>query len=55
LAVTGQSHSRDTLATMLWPEYDQSRARANLRHTLWVLKRTLAGEGLTADRDTAGL
>ena len=27
LAVTGQGHRRDTLATLLWPELDQSRAR----------------------------
>jgi DNA-binding SARP family transcriptional activator len=25
LAVTGQFHSRDSLATFLWPEYDQDR------------------------------
>jgi DNA-binding SARP family transcriptional activator/predicted ATPase len=55
LAVTGQSHSRDTLATLLWPEYDQSRARANLRRALSLLNRTLGGEWLTADRETAGL
>ena len=24
LAVTGGHHSRDSLATLLWPEYDQS-------------------------------
>jgi DNA-binding SARP family transcriptional activator len=34
LAVTGGSHSRDFLATLLWPEYDQSRARAALRRTI---------------------
>ncbi len=26
LAVTGQSHSRDSLAALLWPENDQSSA-----------------------------
>jgi DNA-binding SARP family transcriptional activator len=55
LAVTGGSHSRDSLATLLWPEYDQSRARAALRRTLSELDSALGGEWLTADRVTAGL
>ena len=29
LAVTAQRHSRDALATLFWPNYSQSRARAN--------------------------
>ena len=36
LAVTGLEHSRDALATMLWPELDRNRARAALRRTLSV-------------------
>ena len=39
LAVSSQSHSRDALATLLWPENDQSSARAELRRTLSVLNR----------------
>jgi predicted ATPase len=55
LAVTGTPHSRDSLATLLWPERSQSRARAYLRRALSELNRTL-GEGfLTIDRETAGL
>jgi len=55
LAVTGGCHSRDSLATLLWPEYDQSRARADLRRTLSVLNRTLGEEWLTVDRETTSL
>jgi DNA-binding SARP family transcriptional activator len=55
LAVTGTSHSRDALATLLWPERSQSRARAYLRRALSELNRTL-GEGFLAiDRETAAL
>jgi serine/threonine protein kinase/predicted ATPase len=41
LAVTGRSHSRDALATLFWPEHDQSRARAGLRRALAALKKAL--------------
>ena len=38
LAVTGRTHRRDSLATLFYPEHDQSQARARLRRTLSVLK-----------------
>lgn len=41
LAVTRQAHSRDTLATLFWPEKDQQTARANLRRTLYELGQLL--------------
>ena len=53
LSVTGRPHNRDALATMLWPEYDQSSARANLRRELSRLKRTVGDEILEADRTQA--
>ena len=34
LALTRQQQSRETLAALLWPEYEQSHARATLRRTL---------------------
>jgi predicted ATPase/DNA-binding SARP family transcriptional activator len=60
LVVTGprpgaQGHRRDSLATLLWPEHDQSRARAELRRTLSVLRTTLGGEWFVTDRETIGL
>jgi DNA-binding SARP family transcriptional activator len=61
LAVTKQGHSRDALATLFWPEMNQSRARAGLRYVLVALRKALA-EGraddeypLDVDRETVGL
>ena len=48
LAVTGRPQGRDALAGLLWPEYDQERARAALRRTLSVLKKALGGRWLAA-------
>lgn len=50
LAVTGHPQSRDRLTGLLWPEYDQDRARAALRRTLSTLKSALDGRWVTADR-----
>ena len=55
LAVTGQAHSRETLASLLWPEYDQVRAYANLRRTLWILNQALGKERLDVDAETVSV
>ena len=55
LAITGREHSRDALAAFLWPEYDQSSARAELRRMLSSLNRTIGHERLIVDRDMAAL
>ena len=55
LAVTKQPHSRDALATLLWPKYDQSSALAYLRRILSMLNRALGEDWLVIDRETAGL
>jgi DNA-binding SARP family transcriptional activator len=55
LAVTNQPHSRDALAALFWPDYDQTRARATLRRTLSALNKALDGEWLDAGRETVGL
>jgi DNA-binding SARP family transcriptional activator len=52
LALTRQAHSRDALATLLWPELDQSHARGQLRRTLSLLNRTLGRQWLVIDRET---
>lgn len=55
LAVTTQQHSRDTLATLLWPDYDQSHARAALRRTLSTLKKALGDHHLAISRESIEL
>ena len=55
LVITGQSYTRDALATLLWPESEPGRGRAILRRNLSALRKTLAGEWLTVSRDTIGI
>ncbi|HXV43129.1 MAG TPA: AAA family ATPase, partial [Anaerolineae bacterium] len=43
------------LATLLWPDYDQTHARGALRRTLSALNKALAGDWLEVDRETIGL
>lgn len=41
LIISGEPQSRDTIAAFLWPDSDQSSARAALRRTLSTLRRAL--------------
>jgi predicted ATPase/DNA-binding SARP family transcriptional activator len=51
LAVTRQPQSREALAGLLWPEYDEATARMNLRRDLSLLRKELAGDDpLLVDR-----
>ena len=50
LAVTGRRHTRDALAGLLWPEYNQARSRAALRRTLSSLKEAREAGWLRVDR-----
>lgn len=43
LAFTGEAHSREALATLLWPESEPRRARSTLRRNLSVLNKALVG------------
>src|SRR5262245_35287411 len=54
---SGQSHPRDKLATLLWPEMDDWQARANLRKVLFVLRPGLSvvSPSLRLDEDTVTL
>jgi len=55
LAVTGQPHRRDSLATLFWPDHDQARARAALRRTLASLIKDLPPNVIEAQRDAISL
>jgi DNA-binding SARP family transcriptional activator len=52
LAITQQPQSRDTIATLLWPELDQERARGALRSALHSLTALFPHDVFTAKRDT---
>lgn len=55
LAHTAKAQSRDTLATFLWPEFDDRHAKGALRRTLSTLKGAV-GEGyFQINRETVGL
>jgi predicted ATPase/DNA-binding SARP family transcriptional activator len=55
LGATALPHSRDALATMLWPENDQSGARANLRRELSRIKSALGGVPLAIEREQVAI
>ncbi|MDX1521304.1 MAG: BTAD domain-containing putative transcriptional regulator [Anaerolineae bacterium] len=55
LALGDQSFSRDTLAALFWPEYEQSQARNGLRRTLSVLIKGIGPGLLDVDRETVAL
>ena len=55
LAVEGGRHTRDSLSALLWPDYDQSKAFANLRHTLWEVQQAIGEGWVLAERETVGL
>jgi DNA-binding SARP family transcriptional activator len=46
LAATGQSHTRDHLATLLWSEAPDSNARHSLRSSLYHLRQALQAKGV---------
>jgi DNA-binding SARP family transcriptional activator len=55
LAITGRPVTRETVAALLWPESDESRAHGALRRTLSALKAALGGVGLAIDRGSVAL
>lgn len=54
LATTRQTHSREALLGLLWPEFDEADARNNLRRELSILRAALGEELLVTDRRHVG-
>jgi hypothetical protein len=55
LAVTGAPQSREALATLLWPNHDESQGHAYLRRALWTLKQALGAEQVAIGRERIAL
>jgi DNA-binding SARP family transcriptional activator len=55
LAVTAQTHSRDALADLLYPEQDRSRAMSDFRQTLSTLRRAIGQRWLSVDWSSVSL
>jgi predicted ATPase/DNA-binding SARP family transcriptional activator len=55
LAVAGRAHGREELITLLWPDLDAGRGRAQLRNTLADLQRAIGKGWLDAEGDQVGL
>src|SRR5258708_32346756 len=55
LAVSKQPHSREALATMLWPGSDQKTGRASLRRTLHQLGQVVGRTLLAGEPDALRL
>ena len=43
----GTAYRREKLAGLIWPDTDEVRARNNLRHVLWRIRKVIGG-GLSA-------
>jgi DNA-binding SARP family transcriptional activator len=55
LGVTGAPHRRETLATLLWPEYSYKKGRTNLRRVLYVLRQAIGDDWLKIEGESVSL
>jgi DNA-binding SARP family transcriptional activator len=55
LAVTQQSHSREALVALLWPDDDPRSGRSDLSRMLFTLRKTMGAAYLHADRESVAL
>jgi LuxR family transcriptional regulator, maltose regulon positive regulatory protein len=55
LSVSEKPQSREKLAALFWPEFDQTRAHANLRRTLASIIQTIGSGILVSNRERIGI
>jgi len=55
LSIEQGQHQRDTLSSLLWPDYEQSKAFANLRNALLSIQKSIGDGWLNTDHDNIGL
>ena len=55
LSLERREHGREALATLLWPDYDQSHALGNLRRTLSSVNKSLGPGWCESSRDMVQL
>ena len=55
LVVTAQPHTRDTIAALLWPDSEQSLARANVRKNISRLRSDLGEDFLLTSSDQVSI
>ena len=48
-------YTRESLAALLWTEYDSAKALTNLRHTLWEVAQFIGEGWVSAEHDTVYL
>ncbi len=52
LSIERHPHGRDELAALFWPDHGQSRARANLRRSIFSLNQILGRDAFQNEQDT---
>src|SRR5919106_5549780 len=50
-----QKYSRESLSTLLWPDYEQAKAFSNLRRTIWEVHQAIGEDWLIAERESVHL
>lgn len=55
LAIRRESHRRESLAALFWPESDQQKAHGSLRRSLSILNLELEGDWVDSDREMVWL